>query len=538
MKCHYEVLNIARDADESEIKTAYKKLALKWHPDKNLDNPDEAKEQFQLVQQAYEILSDKHERAWYDNHREQILRGSDTEYQDNSVNVFQYFSTTCFKGYSDDENGFYTVYRKVFEEIAKEDMEHMEDKEEFTQIPSFGNSNSDYEETVGPFYAYWMSYSTKKSYVWLDPYDIKDTRDRRVLKLIEKENKKVRLKAKKERNEEVRSLVAFVRKRDKRVQAYSKKLEEKVMENRKKQELIRKQRRLERAQELNVSKEEPDWAKFDNVKSELEEMEKSLAAEFGEDLSMSEEEEDDIENLYCVACNKMFKTPKAFQNHESSRKHKENVEIIKQTMMEEDEHISTSNEDLELVPDSEVNLSEELVVSESDSEHKSRKQKKKNKKSKNVLRVQHVSESNSEEITLNDIVEPVDDSDDGLSSSKKQKKKSKKNKIKVKSTNLNDAKSESLSNDVVENKDACEKSNSEMKGELKSEHSNSKKQKKHSKRSTEEHILDTSHHCVTCKANFPSKNKLFDHLKSSGHSVFIGSSEPNVKTKKKLKERM
>lgn len=64
MKCHYEVLNVPREADDGEIKTAYRKLALKWHPDKNLDNPDTAKEQFQLVQQAYEVLSDPHERAW------------------------------------------------------------------------------------------------------------------------------------------------------------------------------------------------------------------------------------------------------------------------------------------------------------------------------------------------------------------------------------------------------------------------------------------------------------------------------------------
>lgn len=44
---------------------AYRKLALKYHPDKNPDNIDAAKEQFLLVQQAYDVLSDPHERAWY-----------------------------------------------------------------------------------------------------------------------------------------------------------------------------------------------------------------------------------------------------------------------------------------------------------------------------------------------------------------------------------------------------------------------------------------------------------------------------------------
>lgn len=64
MKCHYEVLGLARDVSASEIKKAYRRLALQWHPDKNLDNLVEAKEQFQLVQNAYEVLSDPQERAW------------------------------------------------------------------------------------------------------------------------------------------------------------------------------------------------------------------------------------------------------------------------------------------------------------------------------------------------------------------------------------------------------------------------------------------------------------------------------------------
>lgn len=65
MKCHYDVLEVTRDADENTIKTAYRKLALRWHPDKNLTNSDEAKKKFQIIQQAYEVLSDIQERAWY-----------------------------------------------------------------------------------------------------------------------------------------------------------------------------------------------------------------------------------------------------------------------------------------------------------------------------------------------------------------------------------------------------------------------------------------------------------------------------------------
>jgi len=359
MKCHYEVLELSTDADDSEIKSAYRKLALKYHPDKNLDNPDEAKEQFQVVQQAYEVLSDKQERAWYDAHRDQILRGANSEFKDNSLDVFQYFTTTCFKGYGDDEKGFYTVYRGVFEQIAKEDVEFMDENEELCDIPIFGKSDSDYEE-VKAFYNFWMSYSTKKSYSWLDPYDIREGKgDRRLSKLIEKENKKVRLKARKERNEEIRNLVGFVRKRDKRVQAYKQELEAKTLENRKKQELLSQQKRLER-KKLHDTEKQADWLKFDNVQSELEEVERHLAKEFGEEISNSEDE--DFNNLYCVACNKVFKTPKAFENHESSKKHRENVEVLRTSMLEDDieSNITDDIDEYDDLDDNEEDLDENI----------------------------------------------------------------------------------------------------------------------------------------------------------------------------------
>eukprot|EP00616_Rhizochromulina_sp_CCMP1243_P019678 CAMPEP_0118973774 /NCGR_PEP_ID=MMETSP1173-20130426/10903_1 /TAXON_ID=1034831 /ORGANISM="Rhizochromulina marina cf, Strain CCMP1243" /LENGTH=128 /DNA_ID=CAMNT_0006923467 /DNA_START=91 /DNA_END=474 /DNA_ORIENTATION=- len=61
---YYKVLGVSRTADEKQLKKAYRKLALKYHPDKN-PSP-EAEEAFKKVSEAYDVLSDKDKRAGYD----------------------------------------------------------------------------------------------------------------------------------------------------------------------------------------------------------------------------------------------------------------------------------------------------------------------------------------------------------------------------------------------------------------------------------------------------------------------------------------
>ena len=65
MEDFYEVLGVRRDASEADIQKAYRDMARKYHPDLN-SGDDRAKEKFQLVQQAYEVLNDRQKRAQYD----------------------------------------------------------------------------------------------------------------------------------------------------------------------------------------------------------------------------------------------------------------------------------------------------------------------------------------------------------------------------------------------------------------------------------------------------------------------------------------
>ncbi|KAH7676478.1 DnaJ domain-containing protein [Dioscorea alata] len=64
--CYYSCLGIRPSASSSEIRAAYRKLALKWHPDRNPNAAGEAKGRFQRIQEAYSVLSDEDKRALYD----------------------------------------------------------------------------------------------------------------------------------------------------------------------------------------------------------------------------------------------------------------------------------------------------------------------------------------------------------------------------------------------------------------------------------------------------------------------------------------
>ncbi|KIO26338.1 hypothetical protein M407DRAFT_202255 [Tulasnella calospora MUT 4182] len=73
-KDYYALLGIDRKADDDAIKKAYKKMALKWHPDRNKGS-EEANQKFKEISEAFEVLSDKNKREVYDRFGEEGLKG-------------------------------------------------------------------------------------------------------------------------------------------------------------------------------------------------------------------------------------------------------------------------------------------------------------------------------------------------------------------------------------------------------------------------------------------------------------------------------
>lgn len=402
------------------------------------------------------------------------------------------------------------------------------------------------------------------------PHNIADVRHRRVLKVIEKEAKKIQQKAKKERNEAVRNLVAFVRKRDKRVKAYKEVLEEKAKQMKSKQEKMRLEQILQRQADLKKQMEENDNS-FDHA---YEEQLRQLENTYTDDSEYSEESEDEdcseeseagsveggadslikeenntdaedeiVDDLYCAACNKEFKSYESFENHESSKKHRFNVHKLKKSMKKDEEIFLKQKVENAVEEEVVIDEEDEIVTGISDLsgddlkkivETKTKQKNKKKNKSKNKM-VSHIESESENEIiekpTL-DSLDEITETYDNWSNEKQNIKKIKKNKKgKKEPTPKSSAQLTNVINDDVETQD------------IQSLDTSSKVETKKSKQkpvvaATPIDIseIDVDHVCVTCSQQFDSKNKLFNHMKKMNHAVFIpkvASESQKKKGKKK-----
>ncbi|KAK1968551.1 DnaJ domain-containing protein [Colletotrichum eremochloae] len=339
--CYYELLGVERDATDDEIKKSYRRRALELHPDRNLNDIQNATRRFAEVQAAYEVLSDPQERAWYDSHREAILRGADPDDSDarspeyNNVKLtstddiftlIRRFNSTV--PFTDDPSGFFGIAKATFDHLADEEIAAGEYAPgDIPDYPSFGFSTDSYEAVAKPFYGAWASFSTRKTYAWKDKYRLSDAPDRRIRRLMEKENKKTREEAIREFNDAVRFLVTFVRKRDPRYLPNTQTASER-------QESLRTAAAAQAARSRAANKEKlseafvPGWAQARDE------------ADAGNPFFESEEDDSEVEEIECVVCKKTFKSEKSFEAHERSKKHVKAVQQLRRQMRDEDLDLS------------------------------------------------------------------------------------------------------------------------------------------------------------------------------------------------------
>ena len=105
---YYECLNVKPEASQDEIRKSYKKLAIKWHPDKNPGNEKEAEEKFKQISQAYAVLGDKSKRKEYDAYRNGTIFDFNFDFE-KDFNPFSMFEQFC------KDNDFVHPFNNIFE---------------------------------------------------------------------------------------------------------------------------------------------------------------------------------------------------------------------------------------------------------------------------------------------------------------------------------------------------------------------------------------------------------------------------------------
>ncbi|RKP32259.1 DnaJ-domain-containing protein [Metschnikowia bicuspidata] len=555
--CYYELLGVEPTVSDIEIKKAYRLKALQLHPDKNSHDVEGANARFILINAAYEVLSDPQERSWYDSHKAQILR----EYGDvpggidvpemvlPSISVDEilwYFNPTLYTVIKDSLQGFYSVVGQFFERLAAEEVAHgkyqrfdgyakyRDDAKDVGALDAsvllyarLGTSNLDYATCTHVFYSQWSRFLSVKSFNWLEEYRLSDASDRQTKRLMMRENKKARDAGRKEYNETVRKFVSFVKKRDPRVKAGAAALER--QRRRQQQQEMQRQAQEQILQQMaeQVHYEAPDWATMDA--EELAEVEAMLHKEydFSDDSTDSEYDEfvdqGEAALFECVVCDKMFKSQKQFEVHESSRKHKNMVKILQEEMRQEGLGLGIDIEEKDVGDETNGDILEETngeIECEAVSGRAGYVREFGDTNDEPKLNEMDGLVHNTHDAVY-DLQYEVDDSvdEDVLPDSRQEPKEKKKN-VPASKT---DAQLAELMGDV-----AFDESDDDW--------GSSKKKKKKKPRKPADTTASPSptpakpsdaakasgagkETCLTCEEEFSSRNKLFQHVQKTGHGV-------------------
>jgi len=114
MSDYYKILGVNKTSSSDDIKKAYRKLALKWHPDKNPNNKEEASNKFKEISEAYDVLSDTNKRNQYDQFGNNVNTfRNNTGFNRNFTDPFSTFESFFGRDFCD-MNGFHNVFSSNF----------------------------------------------------------------------------------------------------------------------------------------------------------------------------------------------------------------------------------------------------------------------------------------------------------------------------------------------------------------------------------------------------------------------------------------
>lgn len=470
---------------------------------------------FAEVQAAYEVLSDPQERAWYDSHRDAILRNEDPkgeEHYEHNVRlttvediVSMILNLDGKPDFSDSLTGFYSSLSEAFAALAREETLACEwEGADHVKYPSFGSSKDIYDGTVKKFYAAWSGFATRKNFSWKDVFRYSEAPDRRVRRMMEKENKRLREEGIKEFNDAVRALIAFVKKQDPRYTPNKQSDSERQKSLRDK--AAAQAARSRAANEAKLIQETlPDWAKFSTPAEPLD-----GGSDHREDLEPEEQFE-------CVVCKKNFKSEKQWETHEKSKKHLKAVQHIRRTMQREDDALGldSTQQHSEMATRTPSEAGDErteeasltTVLPSADGSPVNMP------KPRNLPSQQDGIDASNEDITSlesNDEYAPreeIEDRTEGQTAVKAT----------VYSEDTHTSASpedlaQALDSTSIQEKSGANKTPKIGKAKV-------KRAKKAAQKVTNTSDGPPEYNCTSCQASFPSKTRLFTHIKDSGHAT-------------------
>lgn len=222
--------------------------------------------------------------------------------------------------------------------------------------PSFGYSTTPWvapkasgTEDARSFYTAWINFSTAKDFAWRDAWDLREAPDRRIRRLMEKENKKSRDDGRRDYNDTIRQLAKFLRKRDPRYKIY-----QTAQANAPTAKTG--SAATTRTADAAAAYVEQEWQKVGNGDTHA-------------DLEWAFAEGEDPEEWECVACGKSFRSEAAWDSHERSRKHMVQVERLRMEMEAEDEALQFEEGDLEAEEVGEVGEEAQQEIPDGELEH-------------------------------------------------------------------------------------------------------------------------------------------------------------------------
>ena len=511
MRCHYEVLGVVRNATGEEITRAFRQGALRLHPDKNPHRTAEAAEEFKELRRAYEVLSDPHEREWYDNHREDILHGRDpTEeagaggnggggdasaaspiHRATQVDLYAYFQPSAYSGYDDGPKSFYAVYGGVFSALSAE-----EEAAGARPAPALGAADAPWA-AVSAFYRHWESFVSSKSFGFADMWNLAEAPDRVTRRAMERENRRARERTRREFQQLVTELVTFVKRRDRRVQHHQEEALRRAAAAREQASALQEQREQLRAMHAArlAAQLEEDLPNLDELLQHLEEAHIGSAQDVrGTQMAAAASEAPPCPaaTYFCVACKKQFKSRAQWGNHESSKRHRDSVRQLRKSLrVGRDEELKVCVVSGDDIDEEDREVSSDVAAEQTDGEIDGDRP-----------------EAEEGEVTGDDTqcrtaqASRRADRRDGDSES---------------SARMPDP---SVNDDASASADADAATDINVPGAVEHSGKHAPKKEKKRRRATTASKNASQNQCGTCRETFPTRNALFRHLREMDHAQY------------------